>query len=124
MQSAIIAETDPLPNNQWQLYVLRTAAGNLYTGISTDPQRRLRQHQGELTGGSRALRGKGPLQLVWLFPAHNRSHASVLEYQLKQMKKSDKERLVNGSWQPEWLQPTPEPATTVTATTIASTEVA
>ncbi|MFN6261430.1 MAG: GIY-YIG nuclease family protein [Chromatiaceae bacterium] len=124
MQSAIIAETDPLPNNQWQLYVLRTAAGNLYTGISTDPQRRLRQHQGELTGGSRALRGKGPLQLVWLFPAHNRSHASVLEYQLKQLKKSDKERLVNGSWQPEWLQPTPEPATTVTATTIASTEVA
>ena len=124
MQSAIIAETDPLPNTQWQLYVLRTAAGNLYTGISTDPQRRLRQHQGELTGGSRALRGKGPLQLVWLFPANNRSHASVLEYQLKQLKKSDKERLISGSWQPEWLQSTSEPATTVTATTIASTEVA
>ncbi len=121
MQSAIIAETVELPKIQWQLYMLRTATGSLYTGISTDPQRRLRQHQGELAGGSRALRGKGPLQLVWLFPACHRSHASVLEYQLKQLKKADKERLIRGDWHPAWLQFAPEPAT---AAPSASTEVA
>lgn len=103
MQSAIIAETAAGTKPQWQLYVLRTARGSLYTGISTDPQRRLRQHQGELTGGARALRGKGPLQLVWTYNATDRSHASVLEYQLKQLKKADKERLVQGLWQPDWL---------------------
>jgi putative endonuclease len=48
----------------------------------------------------------------------------MLEYQLKQLKKTDKERLISGSWQPEWLQHTPEPEAAVTATTITSTEVA
>ena len=103
MQSAIIAETDPLPKTQWQLYVLRTAAGNLYTGISTDPQRRLRQHQGELTGGSRALRGKGPLQLVWQYQAPNRSIASQWEFQLKRLPKKAKEQLVSQLWLPEFF---------------------
>ena len=124
MQSAIIAETDPAPKTQWQLYMLRTATGSLYTGISTDPQRRLRQHQGELTGGSRALRGKGPLQLVWLFPAHSRSHASRLEYQLKQLKKADKERLLSGQWQPDWLLHQPESDVSMADAATASTEVA
>ena len=120
MQSAIIAETAPTPKTHWQLYMLRTAAGSLYTGISTDPQRRLRQHQGELTGGSRALRGKGPLQLVWTYPVESRSHASVLEYQLKQPKKADKERLILGHWQPLWLAP----CATTASTNSSATEVA
>lgn len=124
MQSAIIAETAPTPKTQWQLYMLRTASGSLYTGISTDPVRRLRQHQGELTGGARALRGKGPLQLVWLFPAHSRSHASMLEYQLKQLKKADKERLLSGQWQPAWLQHQPQDVTLIGEMPPATTEVA
>ena len=122
MQSAIIAETDQA--SQWQLYLVRTASGSLYTGISTDPQRRLRQHQGELAGGARALRGKGPLQLVWTFTACNRSHASTLEYQLKQLKKADKERLVQGHWQPDWLQHIAVPQSTIDSPLPASTEVA
>jgi putative endonuclease len=41
----------------WFVYMVRTAADALYTGISTDPERRLRQHKGELTGGAKALKG-------------------------------------------------------------------
>lgn len=122
MQSAIIAETPPTA--QWQLYLVRTSSGSLYTGISTDPQRRLRQHQGELAGGARALRGKGPLQLVWTFAACNRSHASSLEYQLKQLKKADKERLIRGDWQPEWLMYAPESHRAINSELPVSTEVA
>ncbi len=122
MQSAIIAETPPTA--QWQLYLVRTSSGSLYAGISTDPKRRLRQHQGELAGGARALRGKGPLQLVWTFTACNRSHASTLEYQLKQLKKADKERLVQGHWQPDWLMHSPATQSTVDSAQSASTEVA
>lgn len=78
-------------SNSWYLYMVRTHNNQLYTGISTDPQRRLRQHQGELVGGAKALRGKGPLQLVYqqLFP--DRASASQAEYQLKQLSKPEKE---------------------------------
>jgi putative endonuclease len=79
----------------WQVYMVRTAAGYLYTGISTEPQRRLQQHA---TGkaGARSLRGKGPLLLVWQHAAGDRSAASRLEYRLKRCSKADKEALVAG----------------------------
>lgn len=46
----------------WYIYIVETAAGALYTGISTDVARRFEQHcRGR---GARALRGRGPLVLV------------------------------------------------------------
>ncbi|HAR09223.1 MAG TPA: hypothetical protein DCR98_12465, partial [Cobetia sp.] len=44
--------------SEWSLYVLETAQGRLYTGISTDVVRRLSEHEGGKRG-ARALRGKG-----------------------------------------------------------------
>ncbi len=78
----------------WFVYMVRTATGALYTGISTEPERRLRQHSGALTGGAKALKGKGPLQLVFTFAMPCRSSASKLEYQLKQWNKTQKELLL------------------------------
>ena len=78
----------------WFVYMVRTATGALYTGISTDPERRLRQHSGALTGGAKSLKGKGPLQLVFTFAMPCRSSASKLEYQLKQWNKTQKELLL------------------------------
>jgi putative endonuclease len=79
----------------WHVYMLRTAAGNLYTGISTEPQRRLRQHENG-KGGARSLRGKGPLQLVWSCEAGDRAAASRIEFRLKRCSKLTKEALVAG----------------------------
>ena len=79
----------------WFLYMIRTAAGQLYTGISTDPARRLRQHNGELRGGAKALRGKGPLQLVYQQAMSDRAAASKAEYQLKQLSKAAKEQRIS-----------------------------
>jgi putative endonuclease len=79
----------------WFLYMVRTATGQLYTGISTDPARRLRQHQGELSGGAKALRGKGPLRLVYQQIMANRAEASKAEYQLKQLSKAAKEQRIS-----------------------------
>lgn len=79
----------------WFIYMVRTATGQLYTGISTDPTRRLRQHQGELVGGAKALRGKGPLSLVYQQPMPDRASASKAEYQLKQLTKTVKEQLIS-----------------------------
>lgn len=80
--------------SSWYLYMVQTAAGTLYTGISTDPQRRLRQHSGELAGGAKALRGKGPLTLVYSQSQSDKSAAAKAEYQLKQLPRSAKLALV------------------------------
>lgn len=74
--------------------MVQTAAGKLYTGISTDPQRRLRQHSGELAGGAKALRGKGPLKLVYSHSLSDKSAAAKAEYQLKQLPRAAKLALI------------------------------
>ncbi|MEQ9877377.1 GIY-YIG nuclease family protein [Pectobacterium aroidearum] len=84
--------TEHAEHPQWYLYILRTVTGALYTGITTDVSRRLNQHQ---TGkGAKALRGKGELTLVFHCLAGDRSNALKLEYRIKQLSKSQKERLV------------------------------
>ena len=82
-------------STSWYLYMVRTHSNQLYTGISTDPKRRLRQHTGELAGGAKALRGKGPLQLVFQQPFPDRASASKAEYQIKQLTKKEKEQLIS-----------------------------
>ena len=87
------------PTRHWFIYMVRTAGGLLYTGISTDPLRRLRQHQSGK--GARALRGKGPLTLAWQQAVGEKGTALRLEYRLKQQSKAFKEQLIT---QPErWL---------------------
>ncbi|MGE6123566.1 GIY-YIG nuclease family protein [Aeromonas rivipollensis] len=100
--SASIAATGLSP--RWFIYLVRTGAGSLYAGISTDPERRLRQHQSGK--GARALRGKGPLTLVWRQEVADKGEALRLEYRLKQQSKAFKERLVLDPelWH-DWSQP-------------------
>lgn len=74
----------------WYLYLLQNPSGLLYAGISTDPARRLRQHNGELQGGAKALRGKGPFVVLQQMACADKSMALRLEYQLKQQPRSQK----------------------------------
>lgn len=108
------ATTTPQPSapSRWSVYMVRTAAGLLYTGISTAPERRLRQHQNGK--GSRALRGKGPLMLAWQQEVGDKGAALRLEYRLKQQPKSFKEQLIQSpelwqSWSPQWLPAATQP---------------
>lgn len=78
----------------WFIYLIRTADNRLYTGITTDVGRRFLQHQ--KGKGAKALRGKGELQLVFTREVGERSLALRLEYQIKQLTKRQKERLVAG----------------------------
>ncbi|MDN0123920.1 GIY-YIG nuclease family protein [Yersinia aleksiciae] len=81
-----------MTDSLWYLYLLRTASGMLYTGITTDVARRLAQHQNGK--GAKALRGKGELTLVFQCEAGDRSTALKLEYRVKQLSKPQKEKLV------------------------------
>lgn len=81
--------------SDWFVYILKTAGGALYTGITTDVKRRMEEH-GNSVKGAKSLRGKGPLQLVWQKPVSDRSEASVLEARIKKLKRQDKEKLAAG----------------------------
>ena len=78
---------------RWFVYILRTSKGQLYTGISTDTQRRLQEHEAGKVG-AKSLRGKGPLKLEWQLEVENRSEASRLEAKIKQLGKAAKEQLL------------------------------
>ena len=82
-------------SSSWTVYILRTAGGKLYTGITTDVERRIQEHSGT-NKGAKSLRGKGPLDLVMHLPAADRSEASKLEAGIKRLSRSDKERLIAG----------------------------
>ncbi|MCK6474025.1 MAG: GIY-YIG nuclease family protein [Planctomycetes bacterium] len=76
----------------WYVYMLRTKVGALYTGIATDVARRQAEHE---TGkrGAKALRGKGPLQLVLKRRIGEKPLALRVELAIKGLSKLEKEAL-------------------------------
>lgn len=81
---------------EWSLYLIRCSDGKLYTGITTDVERRFGEHGGQL--GAKFMRGKGPFKLAYSASVGDRSLASRLEWRVKRLAKRDKERLVNGEF--------------------------
>ena len=67
----------------WYLYLLETAKGALYTGITTDVARRLVEH--DAGRGAKALRGRGPLVLVHHEVVGSRAEALRLEAAVKRL---------------------------------------
>lgn len=85
--------------SQWSLYLIRCEDGKLYTGITTDVERRMTQHaEGS---GAKFMRGKRSFELAFSVSVGDRSRASRLEYRVKKLRKRDKERLIEGlfPWQ-------------------------
>jgi len=77
----------------WQIYIILCSDNSLYTGITTDVERRLRQHA---TGrGAKYLRGRQPLELVYLENGHTRSSAGRREAEIKRMKRDEKHLLIS-----------------------------
>ena len=83
--------------SDWHLYLLRCGDGSLYTGISTDVSRRLREHQSGSRRAAQYLRGRAPLELVFCQWVGTRSAASRVENLVKRLDKSRKEQLAIGS---------------------------
>ena len=81
------------------VYILRCADGSLYTGLTTEPARRLAEHQAGGKKGARYTRCRLPVEQVWLSqPLPDRSSAGALEWKIKQMTVVQKRALIgNGS---------------------------
>ncbi|QGN05985.1 GIY-YIG nuclease family protein [Halorhabdus sp. CBA1104] len=77
------------------VYVLRCEDDTLYTGYTTDPERRLAEHQaGE---GAKYTRGRTPVELVHLERFESRSAAQSREYEIKQHSRDRKASLIEGA---------------------------
>ena len=73
--------------------MVRCTGGTLYTGWTTDLERRLRQHnQGR---GAKYTRSRGPVMLVYAESHPNRRAAMQREYQLKQLPRRQKQNLID-----------------------------
>lgn len=73
------------PARSWWLYVLLSASGErTYVGITTDPDRRLRAHNGQISGGARSTRAHRPWRLGAVYgPYPDRALVSRAEWHLK-----------------------------------------
>lgn len=80
--------------NQWCVYIVRCSDNTLYTGIATDVERRISEHNNTPGGGARYTRSRQPVSLVYQEPALNRSQALKREYAIKCMSKQEKTRLI------------------------------
>ena len=79
----------------WSLYIIRCKNNTLYTGVTTDVQRRFNEHQSGNYKSAKYLRGKGPLELVYSTEIGNRSEACKAESQIKKLSRAEKDRLIS-----------------------------
>ena len=79
---------------QWWVYFLSCADGTLYTGITTDPTRRVAEHNGIRPGGARYTAARKPVQLVYVEASATRSTAGQREHQLRTLPRARKLALV------------------------------
>jgi putative endonuclease len=76
----------------WQVYIVLCSDNSLYTGITTDVERRLAEHTAGT--GARYFRGRLPERLVYLEGGHDRSSASRREAEIKRLRPAEKRRLI------------------------------
>ena len=78
----------------WYVYMIRCRDETLYTGITTDVDRRFAEHQAAGPRAARYLKGRGPLQLVLSAPAGDRRGALRAERRIKGLPRVQKENLI------------------------------
>ena len=81
------------PMQKWYLYIIRCRHDSLYTGITTDVERRFAEHQENK--GAKYLRGRGPLKLVFKKQIGKRELALKIERLVKKLPKLKKEKIVD-----------------------------
>lgn len=76
----------------WFVYLIKCEGNAIYTGIATDVAARYAAHAAGK--GAKYTRSRPPRHLLCTVPATNRSEASKLEYQIKQLSPIQKREVV------------------------------
>tara|TARA_Y100000310_G_scaffold305384_1_gene345498 strand:+ start:708 stop:1010 length:303 start_codon:yes stop_codon:yes gene_type:complete len=85
-----MGDTKPLEKRKrWHMYVVRCSDGTLYTGITTDVDRRIREHNTSMRG-AKYTRSRRPVELLYVEKHTDRSTASISESAFKKRSRSEK----------------------------------
>lgn len=77
------------------MYILRCSDDSLYTGITTDIERRVKEHNGDIAkAGAKCTRARRPVTLVYQESADSRSAACKREHQIKALTRKHKLQLI------------------------------
>ena len=79
--------------NTWYLYILRCKDGTLYTGITTDVEKRFEAHQSGK--GAKYTRGRGPLELIYREECGTHSDALKREIAVKRLSREQKQAMID-----------------------------
>ena len=77
------------------VYVLKCSDNTLYTWITTDLEKRLKQHNGEIFGWAKYTKARQPVELIYFEKSKNRSEATKREIEIKKLKRKEKLDLVH-----------------------------
>ena len=78
--------------NLWKLYILRCCDGSLYTGITTDVEKRLAAHNSGK--GAKYTRSRRPVELAYSEDCTDHSAALKRELEIKSMTREEKLKLI------------------------------
>ncbi len=76
----------------YYVYILRCSDGSLYTGYTQDLEKRLEQHHQGI--GSKFVRSRRPVELVYQEEHTSRGRAMCREREIKKLSRREKEELV------------------------------
>ncbi|MBT3048567.1 MAG: GIY-YIG nuclease family protein [Candidatus Thiodiazotropha sp.] len=82
------------PSRFWTVYMVRCADRTIYTGIAKDLGRRVAEHNSG--SGAKYTRGRAPVELVFAEDLNSHGEALRREYEIKQMSRARKLRLIEG----------------------------
>lgn len=77
----------------YYVYIIRCADNTLYTGITTDVDRRVLEHNGD-EAGAKYTRARQPVKLVYSAEFSDRSSATKEEMRIKKLSREFKESLI------------------------------
>lgn len=77
----------------YYVYILKCADDTLYTGIATEVDRRVKEHNSSDLG-ARYTRNRRPVKLVFSKKFKNRAEASKEEFRIKNLTKEEKLKLI------------------------------
>ena len=80
-------------DTRWTVYIIRCDDGSLYTGVTTDVERRFREHLGRV-GGAKYFSGRRPVEVVFRESGHTRSSAARREAAIKKLSRAGKLELI------------------------------
>lgn len=75
---------------KYYVYIVKCSDNTLYTGITTDIDRRIDEHSGVRPGGARYTKSRRPVELVYTAKFPDRSSASKEEARIKKMPRREK----------------------------------